>query len=146
MGVTVNNELGEGSRKVIGKSQVMIMIGGDVKSICFVTSIRLNPSHDLLDSLVNVEHGSKHVVQVVGMSSPIDLNKMKAAEKGQTAEIRCFMGPNREENRRVYNTYISLFVHHKEAIVILGQEFESSHHVLCSGRNLCDLFRRVVIA
>lgn len=45
-----------------------------------------------------------------------------------------------------YDTYVSLFVHHEEAIVVLGQEFKSSHDILGSTRNVCNLFWAVVIA
>ena len=43
-------------------------------------------------------------------------------------------------------TYISLFVHQKEAIIILSQEIKGSLYVFGDVRNMCDFFGFIVVA
>jgi hypothetical protein len=51
------------------------MISSYIQSILFPATIACNPIHDHLDGIVEVKHCSKHIVHVVSMSSPVNLER-----------------------------------------------------------------------
>ena len=65
----LGNLLGE----IIVQSEVVVVIGSNVESILLPSTIVLDKVHDDSDTLINVQHGSQHVVHVVRMGSPVNL-------------------------------------------------------------------------
>mmetsp|Transcript_92428 Transcript_92428/g.138428 ORF Transcript_92428/g.138428 Transcript_92428/m.138428 type:complete len:220 (-) Transcript_92428:487-1146(-) len=51
----------------------MVVVGGDVQRVLFVSTVFFDPVHDHADRIVNIQHGSKHIVHVVGVCGPVDI-------------------------------------------------------------------------
>mmetsp|Transcript_9422 Transcript_9422/g.31292 ORF Transcript_9422/g.31292 Transcript_9422/m.31292 type:complete len:458 (+) Transcript_9422:256-1629(+) len=73
VGLAVDQEVGDHLWEVGLEREEVVVIGRHVQRILLVAAIVVDPGHDLLHRVVNVEHGAEHVIHVVGMGGPIDV-------------------------------------------------------------------------
>ena len=68
VGHAINDHVRDYFREVRQESEVMVVISCDIKNVLLVSSVIINPTHDLGHTIINIKHGTKQVVQVVGVA------------------------------------------------------------------------------
>mmetsp|Transcript_40129 Transcript_40129/g.72309 ORF Transcript_40129/g.72309 Transcript_40129/m.72309 type:complete len:226 (-) Transcript_40129:72-749(-) len=81
VGDAINDHVCDYFREVRQESEVMIVISCDIKNVLLVSSVIINPLHDLGHTIINIKHGTKQVVQVVGVGSPVNISLFVHQEK-----------------------------------------------------------------
>nr|BBC77315.1 putative alkaline phosphatase [Chaetoceros tenuissimus] len=78
---TSNDEVCYSLREIRIESEVVVVISSYVECVLLPSSIVLDPVHHVLNSIIDIKHGSQHIIHVVSMSSPVDITLLVHEEE-----------------------------------------------------------------